>query len=136
MRINFLFLLLMPTLLIADMKQEFSCTPINGESSFRIKGHFKKDLNKPHLGFAHSFSLIGKFESLPGCRDPWYEKFPLKGTISAKMMLHSHEYTDACMLRLHIPTVSTKGYLWVYKPEDIYKRSTVISANCVVNKVE
>ena len=128
-----LFLILMfPFLLYADEKKGFSCEPIEGEVSFRIKGYFFENAQGDNLGMAHSYAVFGEYEAIEFCRVPWYEKFPLSGSTSAKMLLHWREYMPGCVQRFHIPTVSAQGYMWVEKSEDARIKSKRIKANCKI----
>ena len=114
---------------------EFSCEPIDGETSFRIKGYFLETAQGENIGMAHSYAVVGEYETIEGCRVPWYEKFPLSGSTSIKFMLHWREYMSGCMQRFQIPQLSAPGYMWVAKKDDPHVKSKPIKAHCHVEKV-
>ncbi len=119
---------------LADEKINFSCEPIEGEISFRLKGYFLENAQGENIGMVHSYAIFGEYETFEGCRVPWYEKFPLNGSTSVKFMLHWREYMTGCMQRFQIPRISAPGYMWVAKKEDSLVKSKVIRANCKVVK--
>ncbi|WP_444942283.1 hypothetical protein ACJJI3_09615 [Microbulbifer sp. ZKSA004] len=113
----------------------FSCEPIEGETSFRVKGYFYETAQGDNIGMAHSYAIFGEFEAIEGCRAPWYEKFPLSGSTSVKFMLHWREYMPDCMQRFMIPQVSTTGHMWVSRKGEMNTKSRTIRANCHVSKI-
>lgn len=130
-----LITLLTPLIAWSEQKVEFSCEPIDGEASFRVKGYFLENAQGKNIGIAHSYAVFGKYESIDGCRVPWYEKFPLSGSTSVKYMLHWREYMPGCMQRLQIPQVSAPGYMWVAKKDDSHVKSKPIKTQCHVSKI-
>jgi len=117
-------------------KFKFECTPKKNEASFRIKGQFEYSSKPRFLGIAHSYKPFGVHKKLSGCRTPWYEKFPLKGELNIKFMLHAHEYMQGCKFRLVIPTVSGEGRMWVFRSGDAHEKTNQVSANCVVTQLQ
>jgi hypothetical protein len=134
MRYSAILLILLSYESLAEDKYEFTCEPIEGETSFRVNGYFFENKQGDNIGIAHSYAVFGEYEPLEGCRVPWYEKFALSGTTSVKFMLHWCEYMPGCVQRFQIPTVSAPGMMWVAKKEDSLVKSKVIRANCKVSK--
>lgn len=129
-----LLAILFPLISNADKNVAFDCQPIEGQSSFRIKGKFDKIGQGERIGWAHSYRAFGDPESIEGCRVPWFEKFPLSGSASIKFLLHWHEYMPGCMQRFQIPQKSGVGFMWVEEKENPLKKSKAVRAYCEVTK--
>ncbi|WHI52750.1 hypothetical protein P3339_08305 [Microbulbifer sp. MLAF003] len=135
MRLLIFLLLIWSSSSVAGARVEFECTPIEGETSFRVKGYFHETAQGENIGMAHSYAILGEYETIKGCRAPWYEKFPISGSTSVKFMLHWHEYMPGCMQRFMIPQISTTGHMWVSRKGEPNLKSKMIRANCDINRV-
>jgi hypothetical protein len=118
----------------ADDVLKIECVPKGTVPSFKIKGDISLRTKVKFWGNAHSFSTVGRFKSISGCRAPWYEKFQMKGNYDVKFLYHEHEYTENCILRFVFSKGKMEGRMWVYSKDKPRERSEIMKASCSVVK--